>query len=85
MSDQPVRRRRTKTLDTSNIKNIIEIRPVNTYSHYELECLLELCERTYRAGFPIMSDDTYDLVYYKEFKRRFPDHPMFDKVGSDLN
>ena len=82
---KPIKRQRPKkVIDWSLIKESINIRPVNTYGGAELEALIELCERSYRAGFPIMDDDVFDFIYVKEFKKRYPNHKYFDTVGSDL-
>ncbi|MDG1750267.1 MAG: DNA ligase, partial [Thalassotalea sp.] len=42
--------------------------------------LLKIANATYRAGFPIIDDNTYDNVYLKELIQREPKHPYLTSI-----
>lgn len=54
--------------------------PVKSLTTPELVDVLKTANARYRFGWPIMSDETYDLVYLQELRRRNPDHVYLHTV-----
>jgi len=63
------------------VKDIIEKKIlVSDLSNSELENFCKLANSKYRDGSPIISDEDYDFIFLKEFKRRDPTNIFFTYV-----
>jgi len=59
--------------------------PVADLTTKELVAWLEAANKAYRKGEPVVSDDTYDHVYYAELIKRDPNHPFLKTVEPEAD
>jgi DNA ligase (NAD+) len=56
------------------------VKPVTEMTTDELVDFLEIANNAYRKGEPIITDETYDQVYFAELKKREPEHAFLQAV-----
>ncbi|MGN5048490.1 BRCT domain-containing protein [Aeromonas sp. 23P] len=49
----------------------------------ELPLFIEVCEASYRAGHPIISNERFDREFLEELRSRDPEHPLLRRVGEE--
>ncbi|MCK5726356.1 MAG: hypothetical protein KAH22_05990 [Thiotrichaceae bacterium] len=59
--------------------------PVTELSTEALVAWLEAANKAYRKGEPVVSDETYDHVYYAELIKRDPKHPFLKTVEPETD
>lgn len=68
------------TIDESYFERILTTHSVSTLSIDELIDALKIANATYRAGFPLIDDASYDHTFLKALAERSPDHEYLNSV-----
>ena len=55
----------------------------NNWTTKKLVAFLGKAADAYRAGSPLIDDDTYDHIYLSELQRRDPEHPFLQQVEAE--
>ncbi len=70
-----------------NIDELVEllnIKDASTLSIEQILLILSVANATYRAGYPLIDDNTYDHLFLNELRARDPGHPYLSSVEPEL-